>query len=239
MKPISTDKKLLSERKDLTLPIDITDPKLMKAYAHPLRIQILGLLDNRIASPNEIALELGTPLSNTSYHVRQLVALGFVELVGRTARRGAIEHHYTAKVRPTITDEGWAQLPDIVKRAIVDGLLQQTIAHVVAAAEKGGFNREEAHHSRTAGRLDEKGWRTVSRELARMLKRVEEVIAQSEQRLAKESQPDAVNTTIVMMQFVGPPQRTVQRTRSTQIAAAHDGGDILGLDQPPPRTLNT
>ena len=72
---------------ELTVPIDITDAKLAKAYAHPLRIQILGLLDNRIASPREIAAELGTPLSNTSYHVRQLVSLGFVELVGRRASR--------------------------------------------------------------------------------------------------------------------------------------------------------
>src|SRR2546423_10057395 len=119
----------------VTAPIDITDLKLAKAYAHPLRIQILGLLDNRIASPSEIAAELGTPLSNTSYHVRQLVSLGLVELVGRRASRGAIEHHYTAKVRPTITDEGWAKLPEIVKRAVVDGLPQQTIAHVVAAAQ--------------------------------------------------------------------------------------------------------
>src|SRR5436190_22924804 len=150
----------------VTAPVDITDPKLVRAYAHPLRIQILGVLDNRVASPSDIAAELGTPLSNTSYHVRQLVSLGLVELVGRTARRGAIEHHYTAKVRPTITDEAWANMPDILKRAIVGGLLQQTISHVLAAAEAGGFNRDDAHHSRTAGRLDKAGWTKVSRELA-------------------------------------------------------------------------
>ena len=94
----------------MTVPIEITDPRLARAYAHPLRIQILALLDNRIASPREIAEELGSPLSNTAYHVRQLVGLGLVELVRRTARRGAIEHHYTARVRPTITDEGWEKL---------------------------------------------------------------------------------------------------------------------------------
>src|SRR5256714_7732515 len=142
----------------VTAPIDITDPKLVRAYAHPLRRQILGLLDNRTASPSEIAEELGTPLSNTSYHVRQLLALGLVELVRRTARRGAIEHHYTARVRPITTDEAWAQLPEIVKRAVIDGWLQQTISHLLAAAEEGGFNREDTHHTRSAGPLDEKGW---------------------------------------------------------------------------------
>ena len=70
----------------MTIPLDITDARIVRAYAHPLRIHILGLLDNRVASPREIAAELGTPLSNTAYHVRQLVALGLVELVGRRAR---------------------------------------------------------------------------------------------------------------------------------------------------------
>jgi DNA-binding transcriptional ArsR family regulator len=125
----------------VTLLIDITDPRLVKAYAHPLRIHILGLLDNRVASPSEIAQELGTPLSNTSYHVRQLASLGLVELVDRATRRGAIEHYYTASFRPKITDEGWAALPSIVKRAVIGGGLQQAIAHIVAAAESGGWDR--------------------------------------------------------------------------------------------------
>src|SRR5207302_10425976 len=110
-------KRARSERSDLTVPVDITDPKLAKAYAHPLRIQILTLLDNRVASPTEIAAELGTPLSNTAYHVRQLAALDLVELVSRRQRRGAVEQHYTAKVRPTIWDEVWAGLPLVVKPA--------------------------------------------------------------------------------------------------------------------------
>ncbi|MBV9212474.1 MAG: hypothetical protein JOZ25_02385, partial [Actinobacteria bacterium] len=39
----------------LTVPVDITDPRIAKAYAHPLRIHILGMLDDRVASPSEIA----------------------------------------------------------------------------------------------------------------------------------------------------------------------------------------
>jgi DNA-binding transcriptional ArsR family regulator len=218
----------------LTVPIDITDPKLVRAYAHPLRMQILGLLDDRTASPSEIAAELGTPLSNTSYHVRQLVALGLIELVGRTARRGAIEHYYTAKVRPTITDEGWARLPDIVKRAVLDGWLQQTIAHVVAAAGEGGFHRDDAHHSRTAGRLDDKGWAIVSRELARTLKRVEDAVEQSRARLAKDPDARAVNATIVLMQCEGPTPEAVALKRTEQIA----GGHAETSDAPPPLQLD-
>lgn len=197
----------------MTVPVDINDPKLAKAYAHPLRIQILTLLDNRVASPKEIARELGAPLANTSYHVRQLVTLGFLELVGRTARRGAIEHHYTARVRPTITDEGWAKLPAIVKRAIAGGNVQRTINRVVAATEEGGFDRDDAHHSHTAGRLDIEGWTELSREMAGWLDCAERIVEESEARLAADPHAEALDTTVVLMQFEGPKRKAAKRRK--------------------------
>jgi DNA-binding transcriptional ArsR family regulator len=217
---------LINKRKvkarTLTIPMEITDPALVRAYAHPLRRQILGLLDDRTASPREIATELGAPLSNTAYHVRQLAALGLVELVSRTASRGAIEHHYTARVRPVTTDEAWAQLPEIVKRAVIDGWLQQTITHVMAAAEEGGFNRASTHHTRTAGPLDSKGWATVASELERALKRVEDAMEESRARLAKDPKAEALDATIVLMHFEGPSAEAVAQTRMGQRPQHHD-----------------
>ena len=205
----------------MTVPVDINDPKLAKAYAHPLRIEILALLDNRVASPKEIAHELGTPLSNTSYHVRQLVSLGFLELVGRTARRGAIEHHYTARVRPTITDEGWAKVPAIVKRAIAGGQLQRTISRVVAATEDGGFDRDDVHNSLTMGRLDMAGWTELSRAMAGWLEHAERIVEESAARLREDEHADAIETTVVLMQFEGPKQRAGKRRKP---ARAKRGG---------------
>ncbi|MEA2368460.1 MAG: hypothetical protein QOH38_1178 [Thermoleophilaceae bacterium] len=193
----------------MTVCIDITDPKLVKAYAHPLRIRILSLLDNRVASPSDIALELETPLSNTSYHVRQLAALGLIEMVDSAARRGAIEHYYTARVRPTITDEGWAKLPEIVKRAHMGGILQTAIAHVVGAAEAGGFDRDDIHYSRTSGRLDATAWTEIAGELGRALARVEEIVAESESRIAADGTIDWEEATTLMMLFSGPSAKTL------------------------------
>src|SRR5918997_6731510 len=87
---------------------DISDPSVIKALTHPLRVQILHALEERTASPSELAEEIGAPLGNVSYHVRQLHALGLIKLVKRTPRRGAIEHYYTAHERPhtrLLTDE--------------------------------------------------------------------------------------------------------------------------------------
>ena len=69
----------------------------------PLRAQALTILNERVASPNEIAEMLGVGLSHVSYRVKVLRDLGWVELV-RTARcREAIEHYHRAVARPCLT----------------------------------------------------------------------------------------------------------------------------------------
>jgi predicted transcriptional regulator len=187
----------------LTVPVDITDPRIAKAYAHPLRIHILGMLDDRVASPSEIASELDAPLTHVSYHVRQLASLGLIKLVRTTPRRGAVEHHYTAQIRPKITDDAWSQTPEIVKKNLVSGWLQQAGAHVNAGAAEGGFDADEAHASRSAFTLDEKGWKAIARELAKTLERIEKIGAESAAR-AKKDPDNAFRSTTVLMHFQGP-----------------------------------
>lgn len=163
---------------------DINDPRLIKALAHPLRVRILSILETRdMASPNEMAEELGVSLGVMSYHVRRLHALGFLELVKRTPRRGAIEHHYRAKARPRVTDEGWAETPSIVKRAMVGASLQQITGYITAAASEGGFDRGDAHLSRTVLMLDDDGWKQLAGEMAEWMARVEQIEAESLQRI--------------------------------------------------------
>jgi DNA-binding transcriptional ArsR family regulator len=163
---------------------DINDPRLIKALAHPLRVRILSILETRdMASPNEMAEELGVSLGVMSYHVRRLHALGFLELVKRTPRRGAIEHHYRAKARPHVTDEGWAETPSIVKRAMVGASLQQITGFINAAAAQGGFDRGDAHLSRTVVALDEQGWKQLAAELARLMERVDQLQEESLDRV--------------------------------------------------------
>src|ERR1700754_4320360 len=82
---------------------DAVDARVVKALSHPTRVRILELLQHReLASPVELATELGIPLGTVSYHVRRLEVLGFIELATRTQRRGAVEHHYRA---PTTLDQ--------------------------------------------------------------------------------------------------------------------------------------
>lgn len=172
-----------------------------KAYSHPLRIEILGLLDNRTASPRQIATELGTSLSTTSYHVRQLVALKLIRLVRRRQVRGAIEHYYTATVRPTITDAGWGRMPQIVKRRYLGGKIAQIGKEVAAAAGEGGFDHEDMHLSRTSVRVTPEAWKTASRILANALAEIEALGSEGAPGSTAAAEGDERHAIAVMMLF--------------------------------------
>jgi DNA-binding transcriptional ArsR family regulator len=191
----------------LTVQVDITDPRIAKAYAHPLRIHILGMLDDRIASPSEIAGELGAPLTHVSYHVRQLAGLGLIKLVKTTPRRGAVEHHYTAQIRPRITDSAWAQVPEVVKKNMVAGWAAQLGAHVSDAVEAGGFERANAHYTRSAYDMDEKAWDAIAQELMKALERIERIGEDAKKRLDADPSIPRFRATAAMMLFEGPSQR--------------------------------
>ena len=202
---------------------DITDPRLVKALAHPLRVRILSILDQRVASPSELAQEIGAPLGNVSYHVRILASLGLARLVKETPRRGSVEHHYTAVARPHITNEAWAAVPDIVKRAMVGATLQQAGAYVNAAAQEGGFDRAEAHISRTPVRVDKEGWERLSKEIDVFLAKVAEIEEGSASRAAEGGEPteDAV---LLMMLFESAPHlaQPQHRVREHIEAGGHE-----------------
>src|SRR3954452_8173296 len=180
---------------------DISDPRIIKALTHPLRIQILAALDERTASPSELADELKAPLGNVSYHVRQLAGLGLIKLVKRTPRRGAIQHHYKAVGRPQITADAWAGTPATVKNAVVGAALGDLGTAVTAAPAAGGFSRADSHLTRTQVQLDERGWKELDKELNAALKRVQKIADDSGKRRGKASDDATQDATVVMMLF--------------------------------------
>jgi DNA-binding transcriptional ArsR family regulator len=183
---------------------DLSDQRVVKALAHPLRVQILSLLEQQTASPSELAAELRVPLGNVSYHVRQLQSFGLIRLVRTTPRRGSIEHHYELVARPDITDQAWDGLPEIVKHAMVGAALAPLGRLVNDAAVAGGFGRREAHLSRTALTLDDEGWREVSELLVGMFDKLATIERDSIERLA-DGDTEPSHSTVVLMNFESPP----------------------------------
>jgi DNA-binding transcriptional ArsR family regulator len=147
---------------------DIGDPRLVKALAHPLRVQILSTLEDRIASPSDLATELNAPLGNVSYHVRTLADLGLVKLVKRRTRRGAVEHYYQARGRAQVSNRAWAQVPGVVKRSMVTVALEQAVDQAGAAAVAGGFDHDDANLTRESVTLDAEGWSELSKAIEKL-----------------------------------------------------------------------
>src|SRR5436190_4907698 len=139
------------------------DQRMVKSIAHPTRMRILTLLNQKTASPVELADELGEPLGNVSYHVRILLDLESIELVDTVPRRGALEHYYRALKRPWFKAADWQQLPASARRSVSDAVLAQVWKEVNEATKHGLFDaRTDRHLSRTTLVLDDRGWQEVA-----------------------------------------------------------------------------
>ena len=199
------------------------DTKQMKALAHPLRQKILVELSERIASPSELAEELHEPLGNVSYHVRMLVDLGCIELVKTTPRRGALEHHYRAIVRPFFADAAYASFPSSTKRALMGDVLTDIWKDVGAATDEGTFDGPTTHVSRHAMKLDEQGAADLSALLAETADRVQEIRKASVARLGKNRTSDqAIPTVVSLLAFPAASGKAAAkpRRRSTKKTTA-------------------
>ncbi len=188
--------------------------------AHPLRVQILSVLEQRVASPRELSDELDAPLGNVSYHVRTLSGLGLIKLVKKTPRRGAIEHYYEARGRAVVTDKAWAEVPDIVKRALLGATLASVSEEVNSAAAHGGFEREDIHLTTSRVNVDEQGWKELSKLLGDTWKSIEKIQRDAGKRL-RDDDEGAINAGLVAMLFEraeegGNPSADGSRQPATQ-----------------------
>jgi DNA-binding transcriptional ArsR family regulator len=167
------------------------DQRLVRALAHPLRVQILEVLTDRVASPNLIAEELGTGVSHVAYHTRTLDRCGCIELVETAQRRGATEHYYKAKPHAFIGHRSWRKVPRAVRSGVTAASLQTFMDKAVTALEAGTIdNREDTTFSWMPVHLDEQGWHDVTTILADATERVLAAQAAADQR-AEESKGDS------------------------------------------------
>lgn len=180
----------------------ISDARVAKALSHPLRIRILGILEERRASPRELAAELEAPLQNVSYHVRALAAMKLVKLVKMAPRRGAVEHYYEAVVGAVrVPDDTWGKMPTIARQAVGASILNGAGKEASDSLASGGFDSSDAHVSRTALVLDREGFSALAKELKRLLERADRLQRDSAARLKQADHPEPVQTGLVMLLY--------------------------------------
>jgi predicted ArsR family transcriptional regulator len=186
-----------------------------KAFAHPLRVQILIILNEKVASPNMLAQQLDQSLNLVAYHVRVLEKYDCIELVDTKQRRGATEHFYRATRRQFLTDSEWARLPKSLRPGLSGAMLKSAFDDVEEALDKGTLDElEDRHLSRTPMVVDKKGWEDTVDLLAGTLDRLLEIQTEATERLAAD-EVESMLAKVVMLHFKSPaPDNEANSTSS-------------------------
>jgi hypothetical protein len=179
--PARKKSKKSAARKTAPSGIDLT---LVKALSHPYRFHALKILNERTASPNELAGLLGCDVNKIAYHVRELAKYDCIELVYTRPRRGATEHFYRATRRPHFGHGEWVAIPASLRENINGMQLEEMGKEIARALEGGSFERRaDRHCSYVPGRVDDQGWGEAMELLDETLERFYDILAASNGRL--------------------------------------------------------
>jgi acyl-CoA reductase-like NAD-dependent aldehyde dehydrogenase len=184
--------------------------------AHPVRVQILMIANERDISPSRYVEEVMgfTPadktesykrgLSYASYHFKELAKAGCIEVVDRIPRRGSVEHVYRSVTRAEFTEDEWAKLPADERCRILtiawQGLMVKTEAARLAHTLDG---RDGTSVAWTDANLDERGWAELTTTIAANYAEMEQIRKDAESRLA-ETKDESIPVTFATLAFERP-----------------------------------
>lgn len=146
------------------------------AVAHPTRFGLVAALADGPRTVASLASELDADEPTITEHVTALHELGIVQA----------EHHpdgattYELLKAPVIWDTAWSQLPLAAKRATAASAVTHITARATAAVDRGGFDRDDMHLTRTTIRVDEARWRTLSTLIGRTFHELGDIAEQPE-----------------------------------------------------------
>jgi DNA-binding transcriptional ArsR family regulator len=166
-----------------------------------LRARILQRLGERVASPGDLAAELGAPLGVVSYHVRMLRDYDCVELVRTEPRRGALQHFYRATARPTLDEDQWRTLPSGLRRELAGATLQELVDDLAKAADAGQLDDPEMVMNRTPLELDERGFKKLNKLLAKTLDQALAIATESNARRTDGKSQEVFATELGILHF--------------------------------------
>lgn len=192
------------------------EQRLIKALGHPIRMRALTILNQRVASPSEIAETLGEALGVVSYHVRILEELGCIELVRTTPRRGAIEHHYRAIERPWLTDSQVERIPASLRRTLSGSVFAQLAEDAKVASKTDGMDEVRHWMVRLAVVLDEEAWGELGQMLQDVLDRALALQVESLDRLVERGEEAESRAAILGLMLF--EREVAEHTRTTEAA---------------------
>jgi len=184
--------------------IELTDPRALRAVAHPVRLQLVGLLRREGPLTATQAGELiGESPASCSFHLRQLAKWGLVEEAGGGRGR---ERPW----RATALFTAWPNVARDPEQAAASGLLSQVVAEryfeqVMQWLQRRGDDPVEWQEAATFG---DRMLYLTSDELAELGREIEALLERYHERTASpDTRPeDARLVNLIRLAFPQPEQ---------------------------------
>ncbi|WP_127509473.1 winged helix-turn-helix domain-containing protein [Actinoplanes solisilvae] len=158
--------------------LKVTDPRTLRAYAHPLRLSLIGLLRSEgPMTATQAAARLGDNVPNCSFHLRQLAKYGFAERIpGADAR----ERPWRATAQTTSWDD---DSDDPAMRAAADQLNRVLLGSLVQRAQDYLTERAgETAEWRAAAGFSDYLVHVTAAELRELAGQIDELIGRFDER---------------------------------------------------------
>jgi DNA-binding transcriptional ArsR family regulator len=189
---------------DMKIESDLDHVRLLKGLAHPLRLELLGILSYRDISPVEFARHRGEPVSNLNYHFHLLEDLGCIELARTRPVRGSVEHIYRRIKRVIFSDRDWLIMPDEARQIVASTILRDLVGRMTQALQAGTFTaREDVHITWRPVTLDEQGWGELTKILADTFEAVSKAEVRAIERM-RNSGESGMEATVGILGFESP-----------------------------------
>lgn len=189
---------------DMRIESDLDHVRLLKGLAHPIRLELLGILSYRNISPKEFARHRGEPVSNLSYHFKTLEELGCIELAQERKVSGSVEHIYRRIKRVVFSDRDWLIMPDEARQIVASTILRDLVGRWTQALQAGTFTtRNDVHITWRPLTLDEQGWTEITKILRHTFDAVSQAEVNAIERM-RDSEEEGLVATVAIAGFESP-----------------------------------
>lgn len=178
----------------------------MKVMANAKRrAMLMGYRDKGPVAPVELSHALRLTLSDASYHTRQLLKYGFIELVRTEQVRGSTKSYYIATERHIVEQPEWREFDVVQKEATLAEGMEPLVDDFNRAAAAGTFGDDgDFHLWRTPFKsVDREGYEKLLDLHRRMMEESEEIVSESAERM-RASGEDGISVTSASQCFVVP-----------------------------------
>jgi len=158
--------------------VELTDPRALRAYAHPIRLSLIGLLRREgPKTATEAAAAIGESVASCSFHLRQLARYGLVEEVGGG-------HGRAKPWRATARTTSWRSDSDDPELAAAASLVERTVLDSYYAEAAAWLQRrgQEPPEWRRAGAASDYLVHLTAEEAEHLLQQYEALLAPYQSR---------------------------------------------------------